>query len=190
MPSRRILLKIPCGSSRSVRPQRPIWRTAYGSALSFPNSLCALIRFDFRLDGLSRRTNQRFANYRTSPKRVNTGNASKPIRYAQRICLRHHRGPKGRIRMRGSGAHELKMTKRLSFCHLPRAAEREFGWAYPLGLLIHRHVTHMGGWYNVFASEAMPLAFLNLSSNIKEIAHFGYFRDNETSSIKANHSHS
>lgn len=69
MPSRRILLaRFPliashtqalfslrnrCEARRSVRPQRPIWRTAYDSALSFPNSLCALIRFDFRVNGFA-----------------------------------------------------------------------------------------------------------------------------------------
>lgn len=40
--------------SRSARPQRPIWRTAYGPDPSTPNSLCALIRFDFRFNGLPR----------------------------------------------------------------------------------------------------------------------------------------
>ena len=39
-------------SIRSVRPPRPIWRTAYDSDPSTPNSLCALIRFDFRFNGL------------------------------------------------------------------------------------------------------------------------------------------
>ena len=161
MPSRRILLKIPCGSSRSVRPQRPIWRTAYGSALSFPNSLCALIRFDFRLDGLSRRTNQRFANYRTSPKRVNNGKRKQ----AGRRCPENS----SETRLRPEGPHmnarewsaraEDDKTSVVSSSSASSGARIRLGISERLGSRCH--VTHMGGWYNVFASEAMPLAFLN-----------------------------
>lgn len=102
---------------RLVRPRRSIWRTAYDSALSTPNSLCALIRFDLRVNGLR--------SPRRKPAGPSEANANHFARFRQNVNCGFRNE-----RMNGCGIIALTTLRASSAIRQPEGESWQTYWSY------------------------------------------------------------